>query len=527
MHVLLLYHFFHPDDVISARLFSDIAEELARGEGAVVAMPSVRSCHDGKAAYAKSENWNGVEIRRVWRPDWKQSSNKGRIGNALFMLLGWTWRAVWTRRSKHETVVIGTDPPLSVLVAIPWRVFRPRARIIHWCHDLYPQAAVAEGIFKADSWVVKILNALLRVAYARCDVIADLGLCMRDELLAASGQRLGENGERPSPPASLPKELRVASSEWRGEIKKPSRVTLTPWALVEPVGVLEADEAVRRELFGDAKLGLLYSGNLGRAHVYEPFVELARRVAGDSIAFCYAGRGAGMASLRDQLGDGKFESPSPPTPLPEAGRGELGTEMGMASLRDQLGDEKFGSPSPPAPLPSVLGRGEPGSETGQASLRDEWRVASGERRVVAEEGEEAGLAARGSLVASRTCFAGFASEEELGKRLAAADVHMVSLAPHWTGTVVPSKFFGALAVGRPVLFAGSRRCAIARWIDEFDVGWVLDDEASVARVAEQLRALAAEPEQMQAMRERCFAVYHREFSKAVQLGKWKRLVVSG
>ena len=258
----------------------------------------------------------------------------------------------------------------------------------------------------------------------------------------------------------LPEAVRAELDSARGRVRD-KYVTLTPWALVEPARVLEADEVVRGELFGDAKLGLLYSGNLGRAHVYQPFVELARRVAGDSIAFCYAGRGAGLASLRSQLGDEERSSPSPPTPLPEARRGEPRIPKGLES----------------------------------------------------------------SEVALRVRFAGFASEEELGKRLAAADVHMVSLAPHWTGTVVPSKFFGALAVGRPVLFAGSRRCAIAQWIEEFDVGWVLDDQASVEQVAEQLRTIAAEPDRMREMRERCFAVYHREFSKAVQLGKWKTLLV--
>ncbi len=189
MRLLLLYHFFHPDDVISARLFSDIAEDVATGRQSVTAMPSVRSCHDGEAAYAKHEVWNGVEIHRVWRPDWKQSSNKGRIGNTLFMLLGWTWRAIWTRRAKNETVVIGTDPPLSVLVAIPWRLFRPMGSD----HSLVPRSLPTRSrgrrIFSADSWLVKGLNVLMRFAYARCDVIADLGPCMRNELRAASGEK--------------------------------------------------------------------------------------------------------------------------------------------------------------------------------------------------------------------------------------------------------------------------------------------------------------------------------------------------
>jgi colanic acid biosynthesis glycosyl transferase WcaI len=437
MSLLLLYHFFHPDDVISARLYSDIAEELRKQGWDVLAMPSVRSCHDGQAAYSKRENWKGVKIHRIWRPDWRQGSNRGRVGNTIAMLVGWTWRALWTRRSKHETVVIGTDPPLGVLVAIPWRLFRPRARIIHWCHDMYPQAAIAEGIVQPNSVFVRALNAILRVAYRRCDAIVDLGACMRSQLQAASGEKRDEGGLQ-------------------------RYFTVTPWALVEPEKVLPADERVRGELFGDAKLGLLYSGNLGRAHIYKPFLELARRLAGDSIAFCYAGRGPRMDALREELHEP--------------------------------------CPSPPTPLHGVPGRGETQYST-------------------ARQDASAGQAESGLKVR----FAGFASEEELGKRLGAADVHMVSLAPNWTGAVVPSKFFGALAVGRPVLFAGSPKSAIAGWIEEFKVGWVLDDDASVDRVARELRAFAADPSRMQAMRQHCHEVYRREFSKAVQMEKWRQL----
>ena len=78
--LILLYHFFHPDDVISARLYSDIAEEFSKQGWSVLAMPSVRSCHDGAAAFAKRENWNGVEIHRVWRPDWRQGVEQGSRG---------------------------------------------------------------------------------------------------------------------------------------------------------------------------------------------------------------------------------------------------------------------------------------------------------------------------------------------------------------------------------------------------------------------------------------------------------------
>ena len=95
-------------------------------------------------------------------------------------------------------------------------------------------------------------------------------------------------------------------------------------------------------------------------------------------------------------------------------------------------------------------------------------------------------------------FAGFADESELMLRLTAADIHLVSLRDDWTGTVVPSKFFGAIAVGRPVLFAGSPDSAIAKWITEFEIGWVLDDSAD-DRVANQLQRYAESDEEKRAM----------------------------
>jgi hypothetical protein len=37
--------------------------------------------------------------------------------------------------------------------------------------------------------------------------------------------------------------------------------------------------------------------------------------------------------------------------------------------------------------------------------------------------------------------------DRLAARLSAADVHNISLREDWTATVIPSKFFGALAIG--------------------------------------------------------------------------------
>lgn len=462
--VYLLYHFFQPDDVVSARLYSDLAEELTAAGFDVTAFPSIRSCHGPRVKLEKRSTWAGGRIRRVWRPAWSQHRTAGRFGNTLFMLLGWAWIAAIMPRRRGEVMVVGTDPVLGVLVAILWRLLRPRSRIVHWCHDLYPDAAVADGMIRDDAAWVRLIRWLTGVAYRRCDVVADLGICMRKRLQSAAGELTVDRGElnvdrsgRMIPAIGGLDGNRVKSSRLvrtlndgtvaRGDdaqVAEPGPgdgqaddshwwsgryATLVPWALVEPPKVANSDPLVRRELFGDHRLGLLYSGNFGRAHCFEATLELARRLRGEDVGFCLAGRG-----------------------------------MRFQAVQSAVADQ-------------------------DTNIR----------------------------------FAGFAEESELALRLSAADIHLVTLRPNWAGTVVPSKFFGALAAGRPVLFAGDPDSAIARWIDRYQIGWVLTDQ-TIDALAESLARLSESDAAILAMRQRCFDVYHREFSRAVQVQRWQRVL---
>jgi hypothetical protein len=85
--------------------------------------------------------------------------------------------------------------------------------------------------------------------------------------------------------------------------------------------------------------------------------------------------------------------------------------------------------------------------------------------------------------------------------------------------VVPSKFFGALALGRPVIFEGSEQSAIAKWIREFGVGWVLHD-GNVELVAADLLATVNCPERMQELRQRCHALYQEKFCRSEAIREW-------
>jgi hypothetical protein len=388
----VFYHYLYPDKVVSAVIMDQLSVGLQARGWSVTGLSGNRSSDEENPVPMQDAMHDGVTIRRIWRPRFRQSSTAGRLLNAAWMIAAWSLLAV--DDEPPDAIMVGTDPILSVLIAIVWRLAHPGIRIVHWCFDLYPEAAYADGLLAPTGKVSRLLSLLLKKAYAACDVIVDLGPCMRTHL------------QRYRSPATVD--------------------TVTPWALEEPADILPVDLEERREVCGDAQLAMLYSGSFGRAHTYEDFLTLA------------------------------------------------------AALRDRSSSLTF----------SVRGNRKP-------DLR----------------------AAVECLPPGSTCeirFVPFAESTRMGPRLAAPDVHLLSLAAHWSGLVVPSKFFGALAVGRPVLFSGSVESSIAQWILQYDLGWLLTPQ-NVESVAQDLWAYVNDPARVAAMQQRCFDTYHLLFSRQAGL----------
>jgi colanic acid biosynthesis glycosyl transferase WcaI len=70
-------------------------------------------------------------------------------------------------------------------------------------------------------------------------------------------------------------------------------------------------------------------------------------------------------------------------------------------------------------------------------------------------------------------FLPYQPREQLEDSLAAADVHLASLIPSLEGLIVPSKFYGILAAGRPIVFVGDADGELARIIAKYQCGYVV------------------------------------------------------
>jgi glycosyltransferase involved in cell wall biosynthesis len=118
-------------------------------------------------------------------------------------------------------------------------------------------------------------------------------------------------------------------------------------------------------------------------------------------------------------------------------------------------------------------------------------------------------------------FLPYQPRELLSRSLSAPDVHLVSLQAQLEGLIVPSKFYGALAVGRPVIFIGARDGELARIIDEHRCGAVVAP-GDVAGLADALRAMAADPEATAEMGRRGLAAYRARFAPEHAFAAWER-----
>jgi glycosyltransferase involved in cell wall biosynthesis len=92
-------------------------------------------------------------------------------------------------------------------------------------------------------------------------------------------------------------------------------------------------------------------------------------------------------------------------------------------------------------------------------------------------------------------FQGYVRLQDLGASLAECHIGLVTQKPTTLGAIVPSKTYGLMAAGRPVLYIGPASATPAVLIQRFDCGWHFDcgDEAGVAAL---LLRLIEDPEEL-------------------------------
>lgn len=113
--------------------------------------------------------------------------------------------------------------------------------------------------------------------------------------------------------------------------------------------------------------------------------------------------------------------------------------------------------------------------------------------------------------------------ERLADVLAAGDVHLVSLQPSMEGLVVPSKYYGVLAAGRPVIYVGDADGDLAREIVRCDCGRVVAPGDSI-ELARQIRSLRDDPAECRRLGRRARQLAEARYTRRAALERWQQLL---
>jgi colanic acid biosynthesis glycosyl transferase WcaI len=83
-------------------------------------------------------------------------------------------------------------------------------------------------------------------------------------------------------------------------------------------------------------------------------------------------------------------------------------------------------------------------------------------------------------------FQGYVDQQELNQLLSSGDLFLLAQNEKTIGDIVPSKFYGYLAAGRPLLFLGSRKSEIGEFVLHHQVGAIVECQGDVGPAAEMI-----------------------------------------
>lgn len=178
LRILFINRFYYPDLSATARLLTQLTEDMAGQGQDVTVITSRHSYLGGEESWPSHDSHKGVGIRRVWGTHFGRRSGIGRLIDYLSFFVSAFW-AVLRARQTDWLIVLADPPMLSVLAAVAKKLLKVRSAC--WLQDVFPQIAIQSGLLKPgllSNWISRVA----RWSLESLDRVVVVGRCMEQKL---------------------------------------------------------------------------------------------------------------------------------------------------------------------------------------------------------------------------------------------------------------------------------------------------------------------------------------------------------
>ncbi|MEA5503478.1 glycosyltransferase family 4 protein [Halotia wernerae UHCC 0503] len=262
----VITQFFPPDYAATGQLIEELVKQLEQ-KGVDI---EVFTSQPGYAFHSHTapsvEQTNRIIIKRSRTAQIWPGRIRGKAVNGILYTLRTALHIIRASR-RNNLMLVTTSPPFLPIVGYLANVL---LRLPYVCvlYDLYPDIAIALGVFSKRSWLVRMWHAINRKIWLNAKGIIVLSPAMKQQVVKSCPE--------------VADKISVIHS----------------WAnpeLIVPIAKQENWFAWKHNLVN--KFTVLYSGNMGRCHDIDTILKAAKELQDDLVQFVCIGGGA----KRDEL----------------------------------------------------------------------------------------------------------------------------------------------------------------------------------------------------------------------------------
>jgi glycosyltransferase involved in cell wall biosynthesis len=249
---------FYPDEISTALIMTEIAEEIAKsGEVSVICGPV--GYEKSYTAQQKALS-NNIKISRVTIAALNKNKLLSRILRLLFLSVKMSYRVLISVK-KNDHVIIVTNPAFLILVVSFIKKFR-KFKLSILVHDVFPENLVPANILSDKSLKYKMLKGIYDNAYRKADKLIVLGNDMKALMIKKLVHKI------------------------------PSIDVVTNWADEDIYPLESFNKSAYLGIDVSAKVVIGFAGNIGRLQALPEFLDAFKSAGNENIVLVLVGDGA-------------------------------------------------------------------------------------------------------------------------------------------------------------------------------------------------------------------------------------------